>query len=109
MTLAGDARPRAPSAFVTTNVSHLVIGRAYVDFHGSGAASGLPRVSKTCHSSSEENDVISLFSFAFGYFCSAPFGLSRASNLARIEENNEKAFGADEKGRQFSGCKSGVE
>lgn len=91
---------------MTTNVSHVVTGRAYVGFHGTGAVSGLARVSKTCHSSSEENDVISLFSFAFSYFCSAPFGLSRASNLARVGENNEKAFGADENASQFAGCKS---
>jgi hypothetical protein len=82
--------------------------RAYVGFHENGAVSGLATVSNSCHSSSVENDVISLFSLAFSYFCSAPLGLSRASNLASIGENNEKAFGADKTARQFSGCKSGV-
>ena len=51
-----------------------------------GADSGLARTSRTCHSSPEENDLISLFSFAFSYLRSAPFGFSRASDLTRGEQ-----------------------
>jgi hypothetical protein len=48
--------------------------QAYLGFRGSCGDSGFARVSKTCHSPAEENDVISLFAFAFGYFCFTPLG-----------------------------------